>query len=118
MKKNIWGAAALSMTLAACGSGTTNNSAAAQQAAPAAAQSPDTAAGAKVYSATGDVTEISGDRVTISHGPVEGIGWPPMTMGFKAGSPEMIRGINVGDLVAFQFQKDGESYTLTSLSKQ
>lgn len=118
MKKSIWGAVALSMTLAACGSGATKNSAAAQQATPAAAQSPAAASGAQVYSATGDVTEISGDRVTISHGPVEGIGWPAMTMGFKAGSPEMTRSINVGDPVAFQFKKDGESYTLTSLSKQ
>lgn len=71
----------------------------------------------QVYSAEGDVTEVSGDLVTISHGPVEAIGWPAMTMGFRAASPELLQGIAPGDPVSFEFRKSGSEYVLTSLRK-
>lgn len=74
-------------------------------------------AAGEVYSGEGDITELSGNKVTISHGPIEGIGWPAMTMGFSAGSPEMLRGLNVGDPVSFQFQKAGSDYVITSINK-
>lgn len=103
----------LSLLLAACGED--------QTAAPANRQAsqPGTTNGAAetVYSAAGKVTAISGDQVTISHGPVEGIGWPAMTMAFQADSPEMTQGVSVGDQVSFAFRQDGSAYTLTSLSK-
>ena len=76
-----------------------------------------TAAQPSDYSASGKVTAIAGDQVTIAHGPVQGIGWPAMSMTFKAGSPEMISGVGVGDQVFFAFKQDGGGYTLTSLSK-
>lgn len=114
MKKlMIFGVAALPFALSACGEGgepqqqnsaSTTNTAAAQS-------------GDQVFSGRGDVTAISGDGVTISHGPIEGIGWPAMTMTFKAGSPQMTQGINVGDPVAFEFRQSGSEYTLTSLNK-
>jgi len=69
------------------------------------------------YSAAGAVTKVAGNQVTISHGPVEWIGWPAMTMAFRAGSPDMIEGIAVGDQVAFTFREDQGAYVLTSLSK-
>ena len=71
----------------------------------------------QVHSGNGDITEISSDSVTISHGPVESIGWPAMTMTFKAPSADMLQGLNVGDPVDFQFQQAGEQYALTSISK-
>lgn len=33
----------------------------------------------ELYSGNGDITEISENNVTISHGPIAGIGWPAMT---------------------------------------
>lgn len=69
------------------------------------------------YSASGTVTAIAGDRITISHGPVAGLGWPAMTMTFRAGEPAMLQGIGVGDRVAFEFRQSGNDYPLTSLSK-
>ena len=109
----IGGALALSLLLAACGEehdvGLENRSV--SEAGPAAPQA------GPVYSAAGDVTAIAGDQVTISHGPVEGLGWPAMAMTFRAGSPEMIQGVSAGDRVSFAFRQDGGAYVLTSLAK-
>lgn len=105
---SIAGAVALSLAVAACGGAQNNQEAPANSAA-------DTSQTA--YSASGNVTAIAGDRVTISHGPVEGLGWPAMTMTFRAGDPAMLQGIAVGDRVTFQFRQNGNDYPLTSLSK-
>ncbi|MDQ3483387.1 MAG: copper-binding protein [Pseudomonadota bacterium] len=109
--------AAGALALAACGS---NDPQAQQQGTTEQASNAGSAAAQPVgeaHSARGDITEISGDRVTISHGPVQSIGWPAMTMRFEAPSPEMLQGLNVGDPVDFQFQKAGEQYALTSITK-
>ena len=112
-RMQLGGALALSLLLAACGdnqnAGTENRQGA--DAGPAASQA------GEVYSATGEVTAITGDQVTISHGPVEGLGWPAMTMSFGAGSPEMIEGVSVGDRVSFEFHQVSGAYMLSSLSK-
>lgn len=71
----------------------------------------------EVHSGNGDITELSNDSVTISHGPVESIGWPAMTMTFRAPSPDIVQGLNIGDPVGFQFQKAGEQYVLTSITR-
>lgn len=108
----LGGALALSLLLAACGED--------KNAAPGnrqAAEGGPAAQAGEVHSASGKVTAISGDQVTIAHGPVEGIGWPAMTMSFRAGSPEMIKGVSVGDRVSFAFRQDGGAYLLTSISK-
>ncbi len=70
----------------------------------------------QVYLATGEVTAIAGDRITIAHGPVAEIEWPPMTMGFGA-SEDMISSVNVGDSVSFSFQDNGGDYALTSITR-
>lgn len=104
------GAVALSLVLAACGEN--------QQTTLENRQDRNVAsqAGAS-YSAAGKVTAIAGDQVTIAHGPVEGIGWPAMTMTFRAASPQMTQGVNAGDQVSFAFRQDGSAYVLTSLQK-
>lgn len=78
---------------------------------------PEAAQAGNVYSGTGEVTAVAGDQVTISHGPIEGIGWPTMTMTFRTGTPDMTKGVRVGDRVSFAFKQDGGNYTLTSLAK-
>lgn len=109
----LGGAVALSILLAACGqnqnSEVGNSPTLQTSSAPAAAET--------VYSATGEVTTIEGDQITIAHGPVEGLGWPAMTMGFRAGSPEMANSVTVGDRVSFEFKEASGGYSLTSISK-
>lgn len=106
------GAAALALTLAACGD---NQATAPEQREPSETAAP--AGAGDVYSAAGEVTKVSGDDVTISHGPVEGIGWPAMTMTFRAGSREVLQGLNAGDRVDFQFRQAGDQSLLTSIEK-
>lgn len=105
MTKKILAAAAAALALSACGqqrSSETN--------APA-AQS------AQTYSGTGKVTAIAADQVTIAHGPIQGIGWPAMTMTFTV-SPDMANGVRPGDAVDFSFRQQGSAYQLTSLRKR
>ena len=71
----------------------------------------------EVHTGSGDITEIEGDRVTISHGPVESIDWPAMTMAFQAESSGMLEGLNIGDPVEFQFQQASENFVLTSIGR-
>ena len=96
-------------TLAACGGPDTGNNE--NNAAPTGATA------AQIHSGTGDITDISENKVTISHGPIAAIGWPAMTMAFSAPSPEMLQGLNVGDKVSFQFQQSGSDYAITSIDK-
>lgn len=107
----LGGALALPLLLVACGE---NRNAAPEN-------RPDTNVASQAgatYSAAGTVTAIAGDQVTIAHGPVEGVGWPAMTMTFRASSPEMTQGFSAGDRVSFAFRQDGNAYALTSLQKR
>lgn len=109
----VGGALALPLLLAACGE---KQNAAPEKPQPA-QTTPAASQGGESYSAAGEVKAIAGNQVTIAHGPVEGIGWPAMTMSFEAQSPRMIEGVSVGDSVSFDFRQDGSAYVLTSLSK-
>jgi Cu(I)/Ag(I) efflux system membrane fusion protein len=112
-------AAAVSLGLASCG----ESSAPPEQRRPAeqtqvgTAQPAGQQANGEVHRAQGDVTEVSGDQVTISHGPVGSAGWSAMTMTFNAPSPDMLRGVNQGDPVSFAFRQQGNAYVLSSISK-
>lgn len=102
----------LSFLLAACGEDQTAATDNRQAAQPVASNE----AGAAVYSAVGQVTAISGDQVTIAHGPVDGIGWPAMTMTFTAPG-DLAEGLTPGTKVNFSFHQDDGAYVLSSLSK-
>ena len=110
-----------SLALAACGQGEDSNTQAvgADASAPSATNraAPVAQPSGQVHSGNGDITEISSESATISHGPVGSIGWPAMTMTFQAPSADMLQGLNVGDPVDFQFQQAGEQYVLTSITK-
>ena len=109
----IAGALALALAVAGCGdAATTPNQ---QGTAGTDAKAPDDE---RVYSGEGDVTSIAGDQVSISHGPIEGLGWPDMTMTFRAESPQLLEGVAVGDSVAFRFRQSGGGSVLTSVYKR
>lgn len=107
------GALALSLVLVACGEkqNTTLENRQGSDFGPTATQ-----AGA-VYSGTGEVKAIEGERLTISHGPIEGIGWPAMTMTFAA-APSRLAGLEQGDRIAFAFRQDGGRSVIASISKR
>lgn len=111
MKTIIVTAVALGMTVSACdrtGNAVSGNTAASDA---------SVSAEAEVNSGAGKVTAIAGNQVTIDHGPVEGIGWPAMTMTFTA--PEgLAEGVAVGAQVDFSFHQDGGTYVLSSLRKR
>lgn len=112
--KHFVSALALSLLVVACGE---KQDAAPENRQVSGTSSTPSPAGA-VYSGAGEVTAITGDRVTISHDPIEGISWPAMSMTFQAGSSEMAQTVQVGDRVSFAFKQDGTAYVLTSLSKE
>src|SRR3546814_13535221 len=60
-----------------------------------------------VYSATGAVTAVAGETVTISHGPVPDLQWPAMTMEFRAFSSELIVGLAAGTPGCVAFPQAG-----------
>ena len=72
---------------------------------------------AAIHSAAGKVTAIAADQITIAHGPVEGLGWPAMTMTFRVAKPEVIPSLKVGDQVSFEFRMGGSGHALTSISR-
>jgi|UppTromiDAQMD021_1034423.scaffolds.fasta_scaffold00258_5 Cu(I)/Ag(I) efflux system protein CusF len=84
--------------------------AAALVAAPAIAQTPNPAPGpvagqpaaSQGAQATGQIKAVDAKAgtVTIHHSPISALGWPAMTMTFKA-TPEALRGAKAGQTVSF-----------------
>ena len=109
MKHSISRVAASVIALALSGCGQTTNSGNDNNA-------PTTDA-ARIYSGAGTVTAVAGNQVTIAHGPIEGIGWPAMTMTFTSPA-NLTTAVKVGDEVAFSFRQQGSAYQLTSLQKR
>lgn len=109
MKKFVFATAVLLAAVSACGKSE-------QPTAPT-ADKIELSQAAETHSATGRVESLSGDKVTIAHGPVSSIGWPAMTMAFAApaGTAD---GVAVGDEVEFSFHQDGSTYVLSSLAKR
>jgi len=89
-------------------------------AAPAAAPSASAPAmPAGVHVAEGKVESVEGDSITISHGPVPSLKWPPMTMGFAKPSAKAFPDVKPGDTVQFQFREGGPAgYELVSVTRK
>lgn len=71
---------------------------------------------AKTASAAGTVESIDAGagKITLAHGPVDALGWPAMTMGFKA-TPEQIASVQPGQSVRFEFTAEGMAATITRI---
>ncbi|MCS0611917.1 efflux RND transporter periplasmic adaptor subunit [Massilia kyonggiensis] len=70
------------------------------------------------HRATGKVEQIAKDEVTISHGPVPSLKWPPMTMGFMPPASGLSKDIKVGDAVHFEFQAtDDGMFKIISITR-
>ena len=54
--------------------------------------------------------------VTIAHGAVPAVQWPPMTMAFSV-TEDQLTGLKAGDRVAFSFRLEGGKATIVSIQK-
>jgi Cu/Ag efflux protein CusF len=77
-----------------------------------------TSSDAKLGKGTGTVTAVdaAAGTVTLQHGPIPEVGWPAMTMAFKA-SPEIVRQVKTGEKVDFDLRLEGGSSEVTSVRK-
>ncbi|MDR2442363.1 MAG: copper-binding protein [Deltaproteobacteria bacterium] len=52
-----------------------------------------------IYSVRATLREIDSPnaRIVVDHGPIEAVGWGPMTMGFKVDDPSLLEGLTIGD---------------------
>ena len=75
------------------------------------------AAAPKAHRGEGRVEAITGDAVTLSHGPITTLQWPAMTMDFKLPAGGLPKNVRKGDRVTFEFSlgDDGQA-TLTSIA--
>ena len=68
------------------------------------------------YEGRGTVTAVDAEGITISHEPIEKLGWPSMTMKFPVPENLEIGNLALGSDVRFTFtDANGGSYPLTSI---
>jgi Cu(I)/Ag(I) efflux system protein CusF len=77
------------------------------------------ASAAKTGKGTGVITEIDpkGGTVTIKHQPIASLGWPAMTMGFKATPPSLLKGLKVGQKIGFDANQGTGLPEITAIRK-
>ncbi|HEX2565905.1 MAG TPA: copper-binding protein [Burkholderiales bacterium] len=92
-------------------------------AAPALAQSDmkgmdmKTQAAATAHKASGVITRVdpAKSKVTIKHGPVHTLNWPPMTMAFTVKDKGLLDKLKKDQKVDFEFVQQGKDYVVTSV---
>jgi Cu(I)/Ag(I) efflux system protein CusF len=69
--------------------------------------------------ATGTVESIdaAAGKIVIAHGPIAAVGWPAMTMGFRA-TPEQIQSVQIGGRIEFEFETRGAEATLIRVAPE
>ena len=55
-------------------------------------------------------------KVKISHGPIESLNWPAMTMGFPVKDAAMLESIKPGMKVDFDLEKSDGKYRITNIT--
>lgn len=85
------------------------------------ANAPPEGAAPQLAVATGTVRsmDLQQGRVTIAHGPVPTMNWPPMTMTFAVRDRAMLRGLTPGARVEFAFQprQQGDAYVIERIRR-
>ncbi|AKU13858.1 cation efflux system transmembrane protein, resistance-nodulation-division (RND) family [Azoarcus sp. CIB] len=78
----------------------------------------DGGAAVQHYSADGtlDAIDTSAGTVSITHGAIPALKWPPMTMDFNLASPEVVKNIAPGTPIRFEFeQRTSGEFTITRI---
>lgn len=52
--------------------------------------------------------DLEHSKINLTHGPVKSLGWLGMTMDFKVKDNAILKGIKLGQKVAFEVMKEGE----------
>jgi Cu/Ag efflux protein CusF len=93
--------------------------AAAQTASPSPSASPAAPASSTRPAdvATGEVRKIEPERLrlTLNHGEIKSLEMHAMTMPFRVASPDLLKGLKVGDPVRFRAEKVGHEAVVTWL---
>ncbi|WP_137898041.1 copper-binding protein [Sphingomonas sp. 2SG] len=78
------------------------------------------ASAVKVGKGVGTITALDprGGTVTIKHGPIPAIGWPAMTMTFRASPPTLLKDLQKGQRVGFTAKARGMTAEVTSIRRQ
>ncbi len=68
----------------------------------------------------GTVTAVdaAAGTVTLDHEAINAIPWPAMTMKFTAEDPSILKGITIGDHVAFELKSAKDNGIVTTIKKQ
>ena len=79
---------------------------------------PNSAAAAKTGKGVGVITALDpkAAKITIKHGPIPSVGWPAMTMTFAAKPPALLKGLKVGQTVAFDTRVQGAAADVTAIN--
>ncbi|MDO3620426.1 efflux RND transporter periplasmic adaptor subunit [Ralstonia pseudosolanacearum] len=80
--------------------------------APSAASSP--AAATTEHEGTGRIEAVSGEGLTISHGPIPSLQWGAMTMDFAAPPAGLPKGLKPGERVRLRFHLDKDGMAVLS----
>jgi Cu(I)/Ag(I) efflux system protein CusF len=59
--------------------------------------------------------DLKADTVTIQHGPISAVGWPAMTMTFKATPAALLKGLKVGQKIGFDAKVTGMAAEVTAV---
>ena len=74
-------------------------------------------AAGSTHTAEGTITKLEADSITLDHGPVPSLDWPPMVMGFKKPASGMPADLRVGDHVTFSFKQGDGGYQIETIAK-
>lgn len=74
---------------------------------------------AAAQSVSGTVTKIdeAQGKLTINHGPIKNLDMDAMTMVFRAGDPDMLKGLKAGTRIKFDADRVNGQITVTKLQK-
>ena len=77
----------------------------------------DTKSTAKTGTGKGVITSIEAkdDKITIKHDAIPSVGWPAMTMTFKANSAKLLTGLKVGEKITFDVSVKGADAEVTAI---
>lgn len=71
-----------------------------------------------VHEGVGKVEAVGAESVTISHDPIQSLGWGAMTMPFDLANPQMAKSIKVGDRVHFFIHQSETGYVIDKLQTE
>ena len=67
------------------------------------------------HKASGVVTKVDKDKVTIKHGPVQSMSWPAMSMTFTVKDKVLLEKLPKDKKVDFEFVQEGRDYVVTGV---